>query len=93
MVGTHWLESPEKHQMNDTLKQAILTFEDEWRRYSAFTSGLLIRETPLDEADLARLMDVVNQITLAREKLDQTLGINADRRPRIEHYADLALAH
>jgi len=63
--------------MDDTHKQAISTFEDEWCRYCAFTSGLVMRETPLDESDLARLSDAVNQLTLAREKSDLALGIGA----------------
>jgi hypothetical protein len=69
--------------MNETHKQAILAFEDEWRRYRAFTSGLLMRETPLDEADLARLMDAVNQITLARGTLDAAPGIGAGKNHEV----------
>jgi hypothetical protein len=79
--------------MNDNPKQAILAFEDEWRRYRAFTGGLLIRETPLEEAHLARLMDAVNQITQAREKLDSTLGIETSKRiPRRSNAGALAVS-
>jgi hypothetical protein len=61
--------------MDVRLRDAIMEFEGAWGRYRAFTLGLLNREGPLGEVDLARLKAAVNQITDARAKLDRDLGI------------------
>ena len=61
--------------MDASQREAILEFEAAWNRYRAFTLGLLKREGPLVEVDLARLKAAVNQIFDARAKLDRDLGL------------------